>query len=99
MIRTTVHNDDRALKPEMYASVSIFTDEGDSWPAIPRDAVLYDGNAARVWVANDDKTIERRSITPGLVDGRMIQVLRGLQPGEKVITRGALFIDRAAAGT
>jgi membrane fusion protein, heavy metal efflux system len=99
MIRTTVHNDDRALKPEMYASVSIFTDEGDSWPAIPRDAVLYDGNAARVWVANDDKTIERRSITPGLVDGRMIQVLRGLQPGERLITRGALFIDRAAAGT
>jgi membrane fusion protein, heavy metal efflux system len=99
MIRTTVRNDDGLLKPEMYASVSIFTDEGDSWPAIPRAAVIYDGNSARVWLANDDKTIERRSITPGLVDGKMIQVLRGLRPGEKVITRGALFIDRAAAGT
>jgi membrane fusion protein, heavy metal efflux system len=99
MIRTTVRNDDGALKPEMYASVSIFTDEGDSWPAIPRDAVIYEGNAARVWVAHDDMTIERRSITPGLVDGRMIQVLKGVQPGEKVVTKGSLFIDRAAAGT
>ena len=99
MIRTTVHNDDGALKPEMYASVSIFTDEGDSWPAVPREAVIYEGNAARVWVAHDDKTIERRSITPGLVDGRMIQVLKGLRAGEKVVTKGSLFIDRAAAGT
>jgi cobalt-zinc-cadmium efflux system membrane fusion protein len=99
MIRTTVHNDDGALKPEMYASVSIFTDEGDSWPAIPRDAVIYEGSAARIWVAHDDRTIERRSITPGLVDGRMIQVLKGVRPGEKVVTKGSLFIDRAAAGT
>jgi membrane fusion protein, heavy metal efflux system len=99
MIRTTVRNDDGTLKPEMYASVSIFIEEGDSWPALPREAVIYEGNAARVWVATDDGTIERRPITPGLVDGNMIQVLRGLQPGEKVITRGALFIDRAAAGT
>jgi cobalt-zinc-cadmium efflux system membrane fusion protein len=49
-------------------------------------------------VARDDKTIERRLITPGLVDGRMIQVVKGLRPGEKVITKGSLFIDRAAAG-
>ena len=99
MIRTTVHNDDGALKPEMYANVTIFTDEGDSWPAIPRDAVIYEGDGARVWVAHDDKTVERRAITPGLIDGGMIQVMRGLQPGEKVVTKGSLFIDRAAAGT
>jgi cobalt-zinc-cadmium efflux system membrane fusion protein len=99
LIRTTVHNEDGALKPEMYANVTIFTDEGDSWPAIPRDAVIYEGDGARVWVAHDDKTVERRSITPGLVDGGMIQVMRGLQPGEKVVTKGSLFIDRAAAGT
>jgi membrane fusion protein, heavy metal efflux system len=99
LIRTTVRNEDGALKPEMYASVTIFTDEGDSWPAIPRDAVIYEGTGARVWVAHDDKTIERRLITPGLIDGGMIQVTRGLQPGEKVVTKGSLFIDRAAAGT
>jgi len=99
MIRTTVHNDDGVLKPEMYANVSIFTDEGDSWPAVPREAVIYEGNAARVWVAHDDRTIERRSITPGLVDGRMLQVVQGLRSGEKVVTKGSLFIDRAAAGT
>jgi hypothetical protein len=29
----------------------------------------------------------------------MIQVLKGVRPGEKVVTKGSLFIDRAAAGT
>jgi hypothetical protein len=29
----------------------------------------------------------------------MIQVLKGLRAGEKVVTKGSLFIDRAAAGT
>jgi membrane fusion protein, heavy metal efflux system len=99
LIRTTIQNQDGALKPEMYASVTIFTDEGDLWPALPRDAVIYEGNTARVWVAHDDKTIERRMIKPGVIDGRMIQVLEGLQPAEKVITKGSLFIDRAAVGS
>jgi cobalt-zinc-cadmium efflux system membrane fusion protein len=98
MIRTTVKNPSGVLKPEMYASVSIFTDEGDSWPAVPRDAVIYESSIAHVWVVNDNKAIERRVIKPGLIDGRMIQVIEGLQPDEKVISSGSLFIDRAATG-
>jgi cobalt-zinc-cadmium efflux system membrane fusion protein len=98
MIRTTISNESGFLKPEMYASVTIFTDEGDSWPAVPRDAVIYEGSDAHLWVSNDNHTIERRLIRPGLIDGRMIQVLEGLRPDEKVISKGSLFIDRAATG-
>jgi multidrug efflux pump subunit AcrA (membrane-fusion protein) len=28
----------------------------------------------------------------------VVQVLDGLKPGEKIVTSGAVFIDRAAAG-
>ena len=38
------------------------------------------------------------AIKPGLTKGRLVQVLDGLHPGEQVVTRGSLFIDRAAAG-
>jgi cobalt-zinc-cadmium efflux system membrane fusion protein len=34
----------------------------------------------------------------GLINGRMMQVLQGLKVGEKVVTKGSLFIDRAASG-
>jgi membrane fusion protein, heavy metal efflux system len=53
----------------------------------------------RCWVARDDKSIELRQIRTGVANGRMIQVLEGLMAGERVITKGSLFIDRAGAGT
>jgi cobalt-zinc-cadmium efflux system membrane fusion protein len=34
----------------------------------------------------------------GLINGDSAQVIEGLHPGEQVVTRGALFIDRAASG-
>jgi cobalt-zinc-cadmium efflux system membrane fusion protein len=97
LVRATINNSQSLLKPEMFANVSIATGEGDAALAVPRRAIIYEGDKARVWIAHDDKTIELRSITPGLSSGNMIQVLNGVQPGETVITKGALFIDRAAA--
>jgi membrane fusion protein, heavy metal efflux system len=97
LVRATINNSQLMLKPEMFASVSISTGEGDAALAVPRNAIIYEGDTARVWVARDDKGIELRRIKPGLSNGDMIQVLSGLQLGERVITKGALFIDRAAA--
>ena len=96
MIRATIENADGRFKPEMFASIVIFTEEGDSAPAVSRDAVIFEADSARVWVVNEDKSVELRQIKTGVVSGKMIQVLQGLQPGEKVITKGGLFVDRAA---
>ena len=92
-------NQSGELKPEMYATVSIAFEEGDVSPTVPRDAVIYEGDSARVWVAHDDGTIELRQIKTGAIDGRMVQVTEGLKTGERVITKGSLFIDRAATAS
>ena len=97
-VRATVENADRQLKPEMFARVTIITSEEQLSTAVPREAIIYEGDGARVWVANDDKSLELRRITVGLINGNLVQVVRGLSPHEKVITKGALFIDRAASG-
>ena len=98
LVRATVHNPDDLLKPEMFASATILMGEGDTGLAIPRDAIIYEGSTARVWVARDDKGAELRQIKTGLISGNMIQVVEGLRPGEKVVTKGSLFIDRLATG-
>jgi len=101
LVRATVNNDAGLLKPEMFASVKILTGEGDNAVAVPRDAIIYEGEAARVWVVRDkdnDKAIELRRIKVGLANGNTIEVLNGLAPGDRVVTRGGLFIDRVAAG-
>jgi cobalt-zinc-cadmium efflux system membrane fusion protein len=99
LVRATIDNSQHLLRPEMFASVTILTGEGDSSPGIPREAIIYDGKTAHVWVARDDKSVERRDIKTGLSNGQMIQVIEGLRNGEIVVSKGSLFIDRAAAGS
>jgi membrane fusion protein, heavy metal efflux system len=98
-VRATIENPQQLFKPEMFASVNIFTGEERNSAAIPRDALIYEGASVRVWVAREDRTIESRQVRLGLASGRMVQVLDGLQAGERVITKGSLFLDRAAAGS
>jgi cobalt-zinc-cadmium efflux system membrane fusion protein len=99
MVRATIDNGQGQFKPEMFTSVTIYTDEGDSSLGVPRDAVIYEADNARVWVARADKTIEPRQIKTGITRGGMIQVVQGLQPGEIVVTKGSLFVDQAASSS
>jgi cobalt-zinc-cadmium efflux system membrane fusion protein len=96
LVRAAVDNPHGLLKPEMFANVAIHTEQGDVAPAIPRSALIHDGDKARVWVVLEDKAIELRQVKPGPANGRLIQVLEGLKPGEKIITKGSLFINRSA---
>ena len=96
-VRADVENADGALKPEMFASFSIITGDDVIAPAVSQDAVVYEGDAARVWVAQPDGTIVSRQVRTGAARDGMVAVA-GLEPGEKVVTSGTLFIDRAARG-
>ena len=97
-VRAEVENPDGELKPEMFASFSIITGNDASAPAVPEEAVVYEGDTARVWVARDDKSLALRQIRVGRVSDGRVEVIAGLAPGEKVVTSGSLFIDRAAKG-
>jgi cobalt-zinc-cadmium efflux system membrane fusion protein len=99
MVRATIDNPDTLLKPEMYANVSIVTEKDLAGVAVPRAALIYEGSSVRVWVAHDDQTIELRRIKTGLINGTMIQAVEGISAGERVVTKGSLFIDRAASAT
>jgi membrane fusion protein, heavy metal efflux system len=83
----------------MFASVKSLSGEGDNAVAVPRDAIIYEGDSVRVWaVRDDDKAIELRRIKVGLTNGKVVEVVEGLAPKDLVVTKGSLFIDRVAAG-
>jgi len=96
MVRATIDNANGQFKPEMFTSVTIYSDEGETSIAVPREAVIYEADTARVWVARADKTIEVRQIKAGITRAGMVQVVQGLQAGEAVVTKGSLFVDQAA---
>jgi cobalt-zinc-cadmium efflux system membrane fusion protein len=96
-VRAEIGNRDGALKPEMFANFRIFTSDASESPAVPQSAVVYEGSAAHVWVVAADGLLSLRGIRTGRSNDGLIEVLDGLRPGEKVVTKGGLFIDQAAA--
>lgn len=97
-VRAEVPNPGGLLRPEMFATFSILVGEPTMALAVPQSGVIYEGSEARVWIVNDDGTLALRRIRPGRSARGLLEVLDGVKAGEKVVTSGALFIDRAAQG-
>ena len=99
LVRATVDNKDGLLKPEMFANVTIYSAGDHPAVGVPKQALIYEGDQVRLWVAHDDKSIELRQIKTGLTNGNLVEVDGNLKPGEQIVTKGSLFIDRAASGS
>lgn len=97
-VRASLQNPGGVLRPEMFASFGLLAAPKTQAIVVPEDAVVFEGDEARVWVADPGrKTLELRKITAGpATDDGQVQVLAGLRPGEWIVTSGSLFIDRAA---
>ena len=95
-VRAEVQDPGHLLKPEMFATFRIAVGTGQRAVAVPANALIFRGANASVWVALDGNRFMLRQIDPGIRSGDMIEVLDGLKPGERVVTGGALFVDRAA---
>ena len=92
-----VPNPDRALRVGMFARVRVLTGEVVTGPAIPVSAVVDDQGQSVAYVEVAGEAFERRGVRLGIRDGDFVQVLDGLAPGERVVTRGAYQVRLAAA--
>jgi cobalt-zinc-cadmium efflux system membrane fusion protein len=97
-VRAEVKNPTGELKPQMFASFTIATSDGVEAPAVPKSALVYEGESARVFVVGPDDSIAGRTVQTGRSRDGMVEITSGLHAGEKVVTAGTLFIDRAVQG-
>lgn len=95
-VRAVLDNRDGKLKPQMFASFSIVTSGDTQSLAVPEEAVVREGEAARVWIVDGNNSLALRNIRTGRSSHGMVEVLEGLKSGDRVVTRGSLFIDRAS---
>ena len=51
-------------------------------PAVPEAAIVYEGDAAHVWVVQGDGLIAYRAVRTGRTNGGLVEVLDGLKAGE-----------------
>jgi cobalt-zinc-cadmium efflux system membrane fusion protein len=99
LVRATIKNDDGVFKPEMFANVTIYSGGEHPSVGVTKQALIYEGDHVRLWVVHDDKSIELRDVETGLTNGDLVEIRTNLKAGEKIVTRGSLFIDRAATGS
>jgi cobalt-zinc-cadmium efflux system membrane fusion protein len=95
-VRAEVKNPDGVLKPMMFATVRIHAGDDRVSLAVPENAIIYEGDEARVWIARRDNSLGLRLIRVGRVQDGEAEALSGLKPGDTIVSSGALFIDRAA---
>jgi len=96
-LRCTLGNPDRALLPEMYATVSIATPARKAL-VVPRSAVLHVGEERVVFVQtgtteNGLLKFQRRRVALEESEGDLVPVKSGLQAGEAVVISGALLLS------
>jgi cobalt-zinc-cadmium efflux system membrane fusion protein len=93
VVRSELPNPDRLLKAEMFASFKITTSEGKPTPAVPVDAIIWDGDVATLWVETSPKLFRRRIVQVATQQNGLVEISDGVKEGEKVIARGAIFVD------
>jgi cobalt-zinc-cadmium efflux system membrane fusion protein len=96
-VRTEVRDPHGDLHPGMMAAFVIHTGAPVTAPALPLDGVVRNGDGSMsIWVTTDDRHFTRRTVTLGMQQDGFDQIVSGVQPGERVVTRGAVFLSNMA---
>jgi membrane fusion protein, heavy metal efflux system len=89
-------NSDRRAAINQAVYVRLLTTGNAAAPAVPESAIVDDGGRPVVFIQTAGETFLRKPVQLGLREGGYVQVLEGVSPGERVVTRGAHLIRLAA---
>ncbi|HEX2513083.1 MAG TPA: efflux RND transporter permease subunit, partial [Chloroflexota bacterium] len=76
------------IRPGMFVQVSIATAERPAVPVIPRDALVQRAGQPSVFVVGADNKAALRPVQTGISAGGTVEIVQGVQPGEKVVVVG-----------
>lgn len=81
--------------PGGYAEVYLICGERNGVISVPRDALVEIQGNKYIYVAVDDDEYEKKLVVTGSSDGERIEIVEGLNPGEKIVSKGASIIRMA----
>jgi HlyD family secretion protein len=90
-------NPDERLRAGAAVRVSILAETVDNATVIPAAAILPSDEGGTIVITVDDKSVaHHKTVTIGIREPDKVQVLDGVQPGERVVTVGGLGLDDMA---
>ena len=97
-LRIEVPNPDRRLKPEMYATIRVYSDPETNVLVVPESSVQRERDRRFVFVQRDARSFEARDVKLGESNRDVIKVLDGLKEGETLVTQGAFVLKSELLG-
>ena len=97
-LRIELSNPDHMLKPEMYATVRVYSAPTRDVLAVPENAVQRDRDRYFVFVQLDSHTFEARDVRLGDSNGKQVAIVDGLREGERVVTNGGFILKSELMG-
>jgi multidrug efflux pump subunit AcrA (membrane-fusion protein) len=91
-VRARFNNPGYSLKPEMYGDLTIAIAEARRL-TVPQEAVLDTGLKRIVFVGRGDGYLEAKEVVTGQQFGDRVEVLEGLEAGQRIVTSGNFLID------
>ena len=93
--RVEIPNPDASLRPGMFAKVQV-KGLSNGVVDIPIAAVLARRDQFFVFTQNPNGSFSQHEVKPGEQHGQHVQILAGLNPGDPVVTEGAILLDAEA---
>ncbi len=81
-----------------FADIYIHTDERQNVISVPLSAIIEEQGVKFVYVQDDDDCYHKQEVRLGMSDGERIEVLSGIDVGDKVVVQGAVRVKLAATG-
>ena len=78
---------DRWFKPGMFCRVNVNMKTKNNSLVVPMSSIIKENGKDGVYMINDNKAYYK-SITTGITDGKIIEVVSGLKTGDKIVTVG-----------
>ncbi len=91
-VRVALKNPGLALKPGMYAKISLAVAATSSL-VVPRTAVLRTGERSLVFVRDARGMLQPRDVRVGLANDTLIEIQDGLAAGDVVVSSATFLID------
>lgn len=91
-LRIELPNQDGRLKPEMFATIRLFSEAQPDRLAVPEAALQRDQGRTFVFVQRSLNEYELREVHVGESNGTVTAILGGLNEGEPVVTHGAFVL-------
>jgi cobalt-zinc-cadmium efflux system membrane fusion protein len=94
LVRSEIEDPEHLLRSGMYASFVIRVGDPVRSLAVPEAGVVREGDGTMtVWTTRDSRHFVKRIVQTGIRQDGWVQILEGLQPGETVVTDGAVFLS------